>query len=165
MTLLTTIPQHQAFTDLYGSRRFVENRIIGDLLSRSRFYGIGLNEYVERIEEGEFSLVELIQLDQLIGYSVDGLCTLPYITEDLEKQVNAAASNGWHDISTAPLDGTEVDLFGYIDYDKTEVRLCDCEYSDGVWQHFLDGEMEDINNPKNGLGFTPTHWRPILKPY
>lgn len=165
MTLLTAIQAQQAFTDLTGRRRFVENRIISDLLSRSRFHGIGLNEYVDKVKAGEFTVIELIQLNQLIGYSVDGLCTLPYVSTELEKQVDAAASNGWHDISTAPLDGTEVDLFGFVDYDKIEIRVCDCEFIDGKWQQFLNGKMVDVNDPTNGIGFTPTHWRPIVKPY
>jgi len=68
--------------------------------------------------------------------------------------------DGWRDISSAPTDGTEVDLFGYLDYDLLETRLTDCEYKYGNWFYFRDGKM----NPVSDIGFNPTHWMPLPQP-
>lgn len=64
----------------------------------------------------------------------------------------------WVGISSAPTDGTTVDLFGYIRYDYIEMRLTDCEYMLGKWHYFCGGEMLPCDGP---LCFTPTHWMPL----
>lgn len=64
----------------------------------------------------------------------------------------------WKDISTAPRDGTTVDLFGHIRYDYIESRLTDCEFTEGKWHYFCNGEMLPCDGT---IGFTPTHWMPI----
>lgn len=64
----------------------------------------------------------------------------------------------WKGIESAPTDGTEVDLFGYIAYDKIEMRLTDCEFINGEWHYFSDGKMIPCASE---ISFTPTHWMPI----
>ena len=69
-------------------------------------------------------------------------------------------TNGWLPIETAPMDGTAVDLWGYIQYDSHDFRLTDCEYfANRGWHFFRNGEMISVGE----ISYTPTFWRPIPK--
>jgi hypothetical protein len=65
----------------------------------------------------------------------------------------------WLPIDTVDFTLESVDLFGWIDYDVTELRLTDCEFINGAWHYFCAGEMLHIDT----IGFHPTHWMPLPK--
>lgn len=64
------------------------------------------------------------------------------------------AHYAWQPIETAPLDHDNLDLFGYIDYDKHEFRLIGCEFKHGEWYCFSAGKSVPVAE----LSYTPTHW-------
>ncbi len=68
-------PMQPVGVDPHGVHRFLENRIVRDLLERSKQRGHGLNE----IACGNYSDAEHRQLAQLIGYSVGGYLDLSYV--------------------------------------------------------------------------------------
>jgi hypothetical protein len=59
-----------------GVVRFAENRIIRALLDHGRTTGYDLNRIHLEAQEGRFSIEEIEQLNQLIGYSVCGFCDI-----------------------------------------------------------------------------------------
>jgi hypothetical protein len=61
----------------------------------------------------------------------------------------------WQSIENAPKDGTDVDLWGWIPYDMTEIRLVDCEFKQGEWLYYVCGTWKPITN----IDFTPTHFK------
>lgn len=63
----------------------------------------------------------------------------------------------WLPIETADKQAESLDLFGWIPYDRTEMRLTDCEFINGEWHYFQDGQMLPVSN----IDFTPTHWMPL----
>lgn len=81
---LTTIlageeePMQPVGVDPHGVHRFLENRIVRDVLECSRIAGFGLNE----IAVGGYSEAEHRQVAQLIGYSVSGYGTLSYVNDE-----------------------------------------------------------------------------------
>ncbi|MNH65307.1 hypothetical protein D3C73_173140 [compost metagenome] len=81
---LTTIlageeePMQPVGVDAHGVHRFLENRIVRDLLDFAQPRGYGLNE----IACGHYSPAEHRQVAQLIGYSVDGYGTLSYVNDE-----------------------------------------------------------------------------------
>lgn len=74
-----------------GCIRFLANRIVEDLLNVATAHGFGLNEIVRRMQAGEYGLDELVQLDQLIGYSVSGFGDLSYVPRELVAECDAIA--------------------------------------------------------------------------
>ena len=59
-----------------GVIRFSENRIISALVEHGRLTGFDLNYIHAEAQEGAFSVEEIEQLNQLIGYSVSGFCEI-----------------------------------------------------------------------------------------
>lgn len=75
----------------------------------------------------------------------------------------AAMPNQWQPMDALPANlqpGDTVDLFGYISYDKTLIRLTECDKRGGEWHYFQAGEML----PVSGLSFTPTQWMFVTLP-
>lgn len=66
--------------------RFKENKIVSWMLDMGRSgQKFDLNDIVMKYHTEEFSLGDLVQLDQLIGYSVSGFGDLSYIpSEEVE---------------------------------------------------------------------------------
>lgn len=58
--------------DKNGTARFAENRIITKLLDVARTTGYDINSLHMDAQEGKFSIEEIEQFNQLIGYSVSG---------------------------------------------------------------------------------------------
>ncbi len=81
--------------------------------------------------------------------------------EELKRE-NAAlrAAQQWQPIETCDKSLESFDLFGHIPYDFMQIRLTDCEFKDGEYWYFQAGEMLKCSK----LGFTPTHWKPIVAP-
>lgn len=71
-------PMQPVGKDPHGVHRFLENRIVQDLLERSRVTGFSLNE----IAVANYTQAERRQLAQLIGYSVCGYLDLSYVNDD-----------------------------------------------------------------------------------
>ena len=71
--------------DKVGTPRFLQNKIVRDLLDFATEHGFGLNE----IARGDYSREDHQQLAQLIGYSFRGYGELPYVDDDA---YNAAAA-------------------------------------------------------------------------
>ena len=69
----------------------------------------------------------------------------------------------WQDISTAPRDGTPVDLWGrnHLRYDKKGERICNVKW--GVVRNLFGGEREDWQHGR-GEDFEPTHYMLIPTP-
>ncbi|MNB61078.1 hypothetical protein D3C87_1090790 [compost metagenome] len=82
--IMTTIlageeePMQPVGVDKHGVHRFLENRIVRDVLECSRISGYGLNE----IAVAGYSGAEHRQFAQLIGYSVSGYGDLSYVNEE-----------------------------------------------------------------------------------
>lgn len=82
--VLTTIlageeePMQPVGVDPHGVHRFLENRIVRDVLECSRISGYGLNE----IAVAGYTQTEQRQFAQLIGYSVSGYGDLSYVSEE-----------------------------------------------------------------------------------
>lgn len=71
--------------DEAGNPRFLQNRIVRDLLDFATEHGFGLNETAR----GDYTREEHQQLAQLIGYSFRGYGELSYVDDDA---YNAAAA-------------------------------------------------------------------------
>lgn len=111
---------------------------------------------------------EVANLPDVDALASDALDSLPltgvthervrrWMQDVLEKTCAAVhAHYAWRPIETAPRDGEDLDLFGYIEYDLHEFRLTGCEFKDGEWHYFQAGELLPVSN----LGFTATHWMP-----
>jgi hypothetical protein len=84
--IMTTIlageeePMQPVGVDRHGTHRFLENRIVRDLLENRGH--IDLNVIAERAHDGLYSRAEQRQLAQLIGYSVSGYSDLSYVDDD-----------------------------------------------------------------------------------
>ncbi len=65
--------------DTRGVLRFVQNRIVHDLLNFGKDHGFGLNELACR---PEYTTEEWMQFAQLIGYSLSGYGDLSYVSDD-----------------------------------------------------------------------------------
>lgn len=61
-----------------GCIRFKKNAIV-DWLLQAYPGGYALNVIAEMVAHGEFAVEDLIQLDQLLGYSVSGFGDLSYV--------------------------------------------------------------------------------------
>ena len=59
-----------------GMIRFAENRIISAMLEHCNATGFDLNHIHIEAQEGAFSVEEIEQFNQLIGYSVCGFCEI-----------------------------------------------------------------------------------------
>ncbi|MNM66249.1 hypothetical protein D3C81_778280 [compost metagenome] len=83
--IMTTIlageeePMQPVGVDPHGTHRFLENRIVRDLLDHGP---IDLNTIALRAHAGLYSNAEQRQLAQLIGYSVGGYSDLSYVDDD-----------------------------------------------------------------------------------
>lgn len=73
-------PMQPVGVDQYGTHRFLENRIVRDMLEFSRPRGFGLNEMASKAASGDYSRSEQEQFAQLIGYSVDGYADLSFVS-------------------------------------------------------------------------------------
>lgn len=71
-------PMQPVGVDKHGVHRFLENRIVRDLLDFAQPRGLGLNE----IACGNYSAAEHRQVAQLIGYSVSGYGDLSYVNAE-----------------------------------------------------------------------------------
>lgn len=71
-------PMQPVGVDKHGVHRFLENRIVRDLLDKSSTVGFSLNE----IALGNYSDAEHRQVAQLIGYSVGGYSDLSYVNDE-----------------------------------------------------------------------------------
>ena len=82
---LTTIlageeePMQPVGLDPFGTHRFLENRIVTDLLKTSEC--MNMNTIAEAALDGDYSDAERRQFAQLIGYSVDGYSSLSYVND------------------------------------------------------------------------------------
>lgn len=61
-----------------GVLRFVQNKIVSDLLDFASEHGFGMN----RVARTEYSKDDRVQFAQLIGYSVYGWSTLSYVSDE-----------------------------------------------------------------------------------
>lgn len=83
--VLTTIlageeePMQPVGIDPFGVHRFVENRIVADLLKSSE--SMSMNSIAEAAQDGYYLDAERRQFAQLIGYSVNGYGTLSYVDD------------------------------------------------------------------------------------
>jgi hypothetical protein len=77
-----------------GVIRFKENKIVKWMLDMGRGgQKFDLNLIVMRLHEGKFSVEDLIQLDQLIGYSTSGFGDLSYIPPEEVEACDEIAAN------------------------------------------------------------------------
>lgn len=78
--------------------RFRKNQIVDYLVDWARGRGMGLNEIAVMHARGYFNSWDLMQLDQLIGYSVAGYGDLSYVDRDqladADRVVDALAKRG-----------------------------------------------------------------------
>lgn len=74
-------PMQPIKLDKHGTPRFVENRIVNTLLEKCQAHGYGLNQIASDLCRGNYTEHEMIQLAQLIGYSVSGFGDLSYAQE------------------------------------------------------------------------------------
>ena len=85
--IMTTIlageeePMQPVGIDPHGTHRFLEDRIVRDLLDFASPRGFDLNHIAVRGHEGHYSDSEHRQMAQLIGYSVCGYGTLSYVND------------------------------------------------------------------------------------
>lgn len=83
---LTTIlageeePMQPVGIDANGTHRFLENRIVRDLLNTHP--AIDMNEIAGSAACGHYSQAEQRQFAQLIGYSVNGYMNLSYVNDE-----------------------------------------------------------------------------------
>lgn len=75
-------PMQPVGIDDHGTHRFLDNRIVRELLDRSANAGYSLNEIAVDAHRGKYSEAEQRQLAQLIGYSVGGYCDLSYVNDE-----------------------------------------------------------------------------------
>lgn len=74
--------------------RFKENKIVSWMLDMGRSgQRFDMNDIVLKYHLGEFQREDLIQLDQLIGYSVSGFGDLSYIPEDEVAECDGIAAS------------------------------------------------------------------------
>jgi hypothetical protein len=82
---------------------------------------------------------------------------LPVLTKEQHDIVLAALSaapvSTWQDISTAPKDGTEIDLWCMSLADGAGSRFAEMFFNDGNWEDWRSHRLE----PK----WKPTHWMPV----
>jgi len=71
-------PMQPVGVDPHGIHRFLENRIVRDLLDFAQPRGFGLNEIATR----RYTKAEHRQVAQLIGYSVSGYGDLSYVNDE-----------------------------------------------------------------------------------
>lgn len=89
MSKVTHFPLQPVMTDRDGTRRFVENRIIRDLVEFSAMHGRGMHA----IAEGDYTDQERQQFAQLNGYSIRGYGELSYV-DDIAYEQACAQSDG-----------------------------------------------------------------------
>ena len=70
-----------------GMIRFAENRIISAMLEHCKSTGFDLNYIHVEAQEGAFSVEEIEQFNQLIGYSVCGFCEISCHRESVKVRV------------------------------------------------------------------------------
>jgi hypothetical protein len=78
-----THPMQPVVIDPHGVVRFRENRIVSMLLDHARTTGVDLNGIGVMVSKGQHSEDDLVQLMQLIGYSVCGAADLDFMPRDL----------------------------------------------------------------------------------
>ncbi|MNI44260.1 hypothetical protein D3C73_986290 [compost metagenome] len=67
--------------DKNGHHRFLENRIVRDMLDFASPRGMDLNDIAVRACRGQYNQAEQRQFAQLIGYSVSGYSELSYVND------------------------------------------------------------------------------------
>lgn len=76
----------------------------------------------------------------------------------------------WQDISTAPRDGTKVDLWiAHTGWRKEyDGRTANCEFFKGRWVDWnddnIDCPLEQLEPLKDGGTWQATHWMPLPEP-
>lgn len=75
-----------------GVIRFRENRIVSALLNIASEHGFDLNTIARDIALGRFSEEDMVQLAQLIGYSVSGFGDLRYVPRAMIRRADAKAT-------------------------------------------------------------------------
>lgn len=69
----------------------------------------------------------------------------------------------WMDISTAPKDGTRVDLWAAERRRYVSERITDCWFMDGQWVHHRT--IYDPETPDDlAFLYNVTHWMPLPNP-
>ena len=75
-----------------GVIRFAENRIVRKLLDVAskphRDTTYDLNDIVYDFQQGVYTIEEMEQLDQIIGYSVDGYFDLSYVRSATKRKIS-----------------------------------------------------------------------------
>lgn len=78
--------------------RFKENKIISWMLNMGgEGKKFNLNDIVLKYHLGEFNQEDLVQLDQLIGYSVSGFGDLSYVPQDEVAECDGIAASLYKD--------------------------------------------------------------------
>jgi len=72
-------PNQDLETDVHGTVRFVENKIVRYLLEEG---SLNINDLSDRFAEDDEYRDDFVQFAQLIGFSVAGFGDLPYVRED-----------------------------------------------------------------------------------
>lgn len=91
--ILTTIlageeePMQPVGVDAHGTHRFLENRIVRDLLDTHPI--IDMNEIADSAHRGYYTQAEQRQFAQLIGYSVGGYGNLSYVNGESCQRADA----------------------------------------------------------------------------
>lgn len=69
----------------------------------------------------------------------------------------------WQDISTAPKDGTRIDIWGinHLTYDKRGERIVNVKW--GAVRDWMGHERDDWQHGRGG-DFEPTHWMSLPEP-
>lgn len=75
-----------------GVIRFRENRIVSALLDVASENGIDLNQIAIGIARRKYSEEDMVQLAQLIGYSVSGFGDLSYVPDKIIRRADAKAA-------------------------------------------------------------------------
>lgn len=86
-------PMQPLYIDKFGRPAFRENAIVDRLLEIASQHGFSLNEIVSLTYANRFSPEDLVQLYQLIGYSLDGYAELSFIPDDEYKAAAEMAEN------------------------------------------------------------------------
>src|SRR5437868_1639832 len=87
---MSSHPMQPFVTDLSGTLRFRENKIVSDLLDTASKHGLSLNDIARR----EYSNEDRQQLAQLIGYSLSGYSELRSYVDDAAYAAAVAKSKG-----------------------------------------------------------------------
>jgi len=81
---MTKLPMQPLHRDNHGTIRFVENRIVRDLLDKATEAGLmDMNSICIDAHKGKYTDQEQMQFAQLIGYSLGGFSELNYSSQEV----------------------------------------------------------------------------------